>query len=924
MKKLHFSTIVGILLLVLSMSGYSQDKQWASNFGFPGLRGFQTGVYNIASVKAFDTFSDGRVVIAGSFMSAGNSPKSSCIAIWDTTRQSFTGLGLDMTGNGVWIYAVKIIGDSVIYVGGSFSSIGNISAKNFAKYNLNTKKWTAIGTFDQNVNSIVLFDNKLYLGGDFTTVNSIKMKGICTYDFTTAKIDSLKEGLSNGVSPVYVYDMEVMNNELIVGGTFKNVGQTLANSIAAWNGTSWRVFGTGLAYSATQPGKVRNIKISGSTIYACGWFKQVNGVAVKDNMAKYEGGAWASIGDITPLVIPDDVMSLELFQDDVYVSINANSTKIGLYKYHAGTWTKTPIDLQGQPIEKLFNAGKELFMGGNFKTPGEALLRWDGTNYKSFGKGANGIVKAMAKDGDYIYVGGQFTRVGTVKADYIARFNTKTEVWDSLATGTGAFDGYVTTIAINGDSVIVGGTFTKVGGKASSRIAIWLKSKKTWITFADPISGYVSVICPYKTGFFVGGDLGSIKGDYKYGCLAYYNGTTWEDLGKAPTSLVSTLLVKGDSLYLGGGFGFAGGITVYRSAIYTISTKAWDLFAPTNAPEVNTLLSVGNKIFVGGNFANIGATGTAAVGYKELTAPKTFTTNGLGQNGGVNVYSLSNWGDSVVFVGGTLYFGTPQDTGYGIVKYNINTQKLQKMGSGIKASYGDRRTYAQVIGNDGYLYVGGDFTSAGGNGAGFMSRWTLAGTANTDDVAPTAAITYSDADSKVAPGDNVTITATFNEAIADAPKPKISISGAVTLAATEMTKVSGTVYTYSYTVATGNGTATVSLSTGKDLAGNVVVATPTSGSTFTVTATSSSVENVLIEESTMQVYPNPASQTLTLKNESTIVQYELYSVLGVLVDTKKVDAKETQITISQFAEGEYILKVVTEKGISSHLVVIKR
>src|SRR5205809_2126239 len=49
-----------------------------------------------------------------------------------------------------------------------------------------------------------------------------------------------------------------------------------------------------------------------------------------------------------------------------------------------------------------------------------------------------------------------------------------------------------------------------------------------------------------------------------------------------------------------------------------------------------------------------------------------------------------------------------------------------------------------------------------------------------------------------------------------------------------MTKVDATHYTGSYVVGAGSGTATVALSTGTDLAGNVITAAPTSGSTFTV------------------------------------------------------------------------------------------
>ncbi len=108
-----------------------------------------------------------------------------------------------------------------------------------------------------------------------------------------------------------------------------------------------------------------------------------------------------------------------------------------------------------------------------------------------------------------------------------------------------------------------------------------------------------------------------------------------------------------------------------------------------------------------------------------------------------------------------------------------------------------------------------------------------------DATAPTGAITYSISHA-VKSGNSLTITATFNEAMADSPVPKIAISGANTLAATAMTKSSTTVYTYTHTVGTGNGTATVALSIGTDLAGNAITSAPTSGSTFTVDNTAPS------------------------------------------------------------------------------------
>jgi hypothetical protein len=99
--------------------------------------------------------------------------------------------------------------------------------------------------------------------------------------------------------------------------------------------------------------------------------------------------------------------------------------------------------------------------------------------------------------------------------------------------------------------------------------------------------------------------------------------------------------------------------------------------------------------------------------------------------------------------------------------------------------------------------------------------------------APTAAISYSIA-GPYKSGTLVTITATFSEDMRDSPVPQISISGANSLSASDMTKSSTTVYTYAFTIGAGNGTATIAMSTGMNLNGDVVASAPTSGATFTV------------------------------------------------------------------------------------------
>ncbi|RKY31297.1 MAG: hypothetical protein DRP74_05220, partial [Candidatus Omnitrophota bacterium] len=133
-----------------------------------------------------------------------------------------------------------------------------------------------------------------------------------------------------------------------------------------------------------------------------------------------------------------------------------------------------------------------------------------------------------------------------------------------------------------------------------------------------------------------------------------------------------------------------------------------------------------------------------------------------------------------------------------------------------------------VAGNN---YAAGEVTESGGSHT-------------QDTTAPTAAITYSDADGIVKFGDSLTITATFNEDMVESPVPKIAISGANSLSATGMTKTYATLYTYIHSVGVGDGTATIALSNGTDFAGNVITSEPTSGVSFTVDNTAPTVKAV--------------------------------------------------------------------------------
>ena len=167
-----------------------------------------------------------------------------------------------------------------------------------------------------------------------------------------------------------------------------------------------------------------------------------------------------------------------------------------------------------------------------------------------------------------------------------------------------------------------------------------------------------------------------------------------------------------------------------------------------------------------------------------------------------------------------------------------------------------------------------------------------------DQVAPTAAITYSD--SNVTSGKSLTITATFSEAMANSPVVKISLSGANTVSATVMTKVTTTSYTYTYTVASGSGTVTVALSIGTDVATNVITSAPTSGATFTTANAGGGFISPIPTSTTGQAAATPAHGGVISKTNTDGTSVKVVLPAGALI-------ANAVITISPTAKAEAVL-----------------
>lgn len=128
--------------------------------------------------------------------------------------------------------------------------------------------WNSFGTGSYGVNSsvtaIAVNGTDVYVGGSFSSAGDIVANYIAKWDGTGWS--KLGVGVAGSV-----YCIAVSGTDVYVGGNFTLLGDytTSAKYIAKWNGSSWSALGTGLG------GSVFAIAINGTDVYAGGWFYHI-------------------------------------------------------------------------------------------------------------------------------------------------------------------------------------------------------------------------------------------------------------------------------------------------------------------------------------------------------------------------------------------------------------------------------------------------------------------------------------------------------------------------------------------------------------------------------------------------------------------------------------------------------------------------
>ena len=173
----------------------------------------------------------------------------------------------------------------------------------------------------------------------------------------------------------------------------------------------------------------------------------------------------------------------------------------------------------------------------------------------------SGAIYALAVQADRrTVVGGSFTSINGVARSSIGRLNTDGSVDLTWDPGAGSAYGKVYSLCATGNAIVVGGSFTTMGGKARRNLAAVGIAEGVATDWDPQADGYVNALALYGGTLFVGGGFFALDGQLRSGLAAVDAATgTLAAWNPAPNGGIETMAVAGNTLYVGGSFNSIGG-----------------------------------------------------------------------------------------------------------------------------------------------------------------------------------------------------------------------------------------------------------------------------------------------------------------------------------------------------------------------------
>ncbi len=315
--------------------------------------------------------------------------------------------------------------------------------------------------------------------------------------------------------------------------------------------------------------------------------------------------------------------------------------------------------------------------------------------------GPNGEVYAIYKNGNNVYIGGDFNAIGPITGSG-AQIDTTTAIAN---TNLPRVDGTInTTISDGAGGWFIGGTFTRVGNYLINNLAHINANNTVDVGFKPEPNGAVYTLKLDNAVLYIGGAFTNVKGlaNNYIAKLNKINGSPvfWN---ANANGIVRSIDQYADQVIVGGNFtSLGGGARNYLGAVDSIFVQlnAWN---PNPNAAVYKVYVNGTKLYAGGDFTTIG--GVSKQYGCGFTLP-AFTTDGynMGANSRIHDFVLNN---NILYAAGTftLIGGAARNYVAGMNYLNAVANTFNATADGI--------VYSLAISSN-KLMVGGAFSNIGG------------------------------------------------------------------------------------------------------------------------------------------------------------------------------------------------------------------
>ena len=300
----------------------------------------------------------------------GNFDKNANLLSWDTSNRQWKPIGEGLSRLGTSV----VTDGEILFVGGIFSSVGKgesyCQSSNLAAYHIHTKKWLPQfeKTSPNSECSCLAYDatnNKLYIGGSFTKIGDQEIHYIGVYDKTTGTWSSLV-GELNGPCRTICLDPETQM--LYVGGLFTHGPNMSLSYVGGYDlkNQCWNELSGGIQ------GHCNALCVCLNYVYVGGTFTRVGDGIEVHNIARYDitTKTWSNmsqgVNDVVNSIVYDSSRQILYVGGSFTSSIETEELMMSVGKYHCDKeiWEPFHQKIEGScKILKMDSNNNFLFIG---------------------------------------------------------------------------------------------------------------------------------------------------------------------------------------------------------------------------------------------------------------------------------------------------------------------------------------------------------------------------------------------------------------------------------------------------------------------------------------------------------------------------------------------------------------------------------